>query len=65
MKHGSRSLVGLVFGLALVWGFAGCHNTPAQNAAGNQVDQNAGDPADANMAPASGDGSYAPAQPPR
>ena len=50
MKHGTRSLAGLAFGLALVWGFAGCHKTPAQDA--SSVDQSTGDPADANMAPA-------------
>src|ERR1035441_3632056 len=55
-----RSLLSIGLGLALVWSVAGCHSTPAQNAA---IDQNAGDPADANMAPVSGNGDIAPAQP--
>jgi hypothetical protein len=56
-KRGLRSLSGLSLGLALMWGVAGCHSSPAQNS--SSVDQNAGDPADANMAPANGS---APAQ---
>jgi len=55
----SRTLLGLGLGAAMVWGVAGCHKAAASD---TMVDQNGTDPADANMAPVSGDGS-APAQP--
>jgi hypothetical protein len=44
----------------MAWGLAGCHKTPPATS-DTTVDQNGVDPADANMAPVSGDGS-APAQ---
>jgi hypothetical protein len=56
-----RGLLGVGLFVAMVGGFAGCHKTPAQDA----VTQNAGDPADANMAPVDGGGAYAPAPPAR
>ena len=52
-------LFGIGLGLAMLGGAAGCHSTPAQSASANPVDQNAGDPANANLAPASGNGGYA------
>jgi hypothetical protein len=58
-----RSLLGVGLGLALVWGAAGCHKTSAQNS-GTTVDQDAGDPADANFAPVNGSSGNAPAQQP-
>src|ERR1035441_10590871 len=51
-RRHSRSMLGFGLALALVWGAAGCHKTPAQGTSG-------GDPADANMAPVNGS---APAQ---
>ncbi len=60
-----RGWLGLGLSLALTGLAVGCHKTPAQNPAVAQMDQNAGDPADANMAPVSGNGSYAPGQPAR
>jgi hypothetical protein len=44
-----RRMIGLAFGIALVWSVAGCHKTSAQDQNGANY-QNAGDPADANMA---------------
>ena len=58
MKYGTYEFrAGLGFGVALVWGVAGCHKNPSSVSA-NQTDQNPGDPADANFASANG----APAQ---
>jgi hypothetical protein len=48
--------------VALAAGIVGCHSTAQSAAANSAVDQNAGDPADANMAPASGGAAYPPAQ---
>ena len=56
----TRALLGLGLGAAMAWGLAGCHKTPPATL-DTTVDQNGVDPADANMAPVSGDGS-APAQ---
>jgi hypothetical protein len=57
-----RSLLGVGLGLAVVWGIAGCHKTSAQNS-GATIDQNAGDPANANFAPVNASSGNAPAQP--
>jgi hypothetical protein len=57
------SLLGLGLGAALVLAVVGCHKTPAQDPAVAQTDQDSGDPADANMAPVSGNGNYSSGQP--
>ena len=62
MKCGMRNWAGLAIGLGLMWSAAGCHSSPQASAQG-QVDQNPGDPADANLAPVNGNGNSAPAQP--
>jgi hypothetical protein len=59
---GFRRLRVIGLGVALVWGVAGCHKDAAQSTAA-PVDQDAGDPADANMAPGNSSGGYGPAQP--
>jgi hypothetical protein len=47
--------MGFALGVALLGTLAGCHKTPAQSTTTvAPVDQDAGDPADANMAPVSG-----------
>jgi hypothetical protein len=55
-------LMGLGLGMVLGLAVAGCHKTPAQSTSAAQVDQNPGDPADANMAPVSGNVQGQPAQ---
>ena len=57
-----RMILGVSLGVALVGGAAGCHKTAAQSTAATATDQNAGDPADANMAQVGG-GASAPTQP--
>ena len=57
------SLPGLGLSLLLVLSVAGCHKTPAQDVTATPADQNAGDPASANMAPVNGNTAYAPTQP--
>jgi hypothetical protein len=52
MRH---ALIGVGVGLALALGAMGCHKT-AQQASNASVDQNGGDPADANLASGNGTG---------
>ena len=49
-----RSLLGVGLGLAMVFGIPGCHKSAQVAGAQSAVDQNGSDPADANMASASG-----------
>ena len=56
-----RGLLGAGLGIALALSIPGCHKTAQAAGSQSAVDQNSGDPADANMAQA-GDGSGQPAQ---